>query len=79
MGKGKERPKDERLTRNTSEEFIDVMTGKTKTVGQWESEMKSDRDRRRGSTGVYNPSTGEREYGRGVSRRKDMRGRTYGR
>ena len=76
----RQRPKDERLTRNTSEEFIDVMTGKKKTVGAWNAEMKADRDRRRGTSGVYNPMTGEREYG-GQRRgpRKDMQGRRYGR
>jgi hypothetical protein len=79
--KKKEREKKEHegaLRRNRNAEFIDVMTGKTKEVGQWEDEMKADRDRRKGSTGVYNSSTGERDYGgqhRGV--KKDMRGRKY--
>jgi hypothetical protein len=76
--KDKKKAHEGALRRNRNAEFIDVMTGKTKTVGAWEDEMKADRDRRRGTTGVYNPSTGQRDYG-GKHRgpKKDMRGRKH--
>lgn len=68
------------LRRNRSEVFKDVMTSKEKELGKWEAEIKADKDRRRGTTGVYNPATGQREYG-GMHRgpKKDMQGRRYGR
>lgn len=62
------------LRRNSHDKFIDVMTGKERTVGQWEAEQKEYRAKRAGTTGNYNPRTGERSYGAHYTgRRKSMR------
>lgn len=64
------------LRRNTHEEFMDVMTGKTKTVGQWEDEQKAYRAARSSSVGNYDSKSGQRVYGpRFVGREKGPYGR----
>lgn len=62
----------------TIDDFHDVMTGKKKSVADWKKQLNADRDKQRGSSGVYNPKSGEREYG-GFHRgpKKDMHGRRY--
>ncbi len=64
------------LRRNTHEEFMDVMTGKTKSVPDWEAEQKAYRAARSSTVGNYNPRTSTREYGpRYVGRMKGPYGR----